>query len=297
MRHLRTIRIGTLLLAAAGAPAVSVAEGLTWFGETSFSGAYPVESMEYRRAATLAREDDALGLRALLAPAPARRELDTEALFDPLFQGMESSRLDQGMRSEVGLSLGGETVSVPVYRREAVFIDGRRQELSGFGVKWRHEFSGLGSLTVATRYGKGAYTAHDELLAADTANMLTSVSWTSQIGERGSSITGSVFYGDEQAEDLAYKDLGRRVYGFVVGGQWAVTRHHLPFVALQYQANDATATSLLDDSTRIAAGWNWAVTRDWHVKAEASFGYNDPRLNLFDIDSKKFQFSTRFDIK
>lgn len=297
MRQAPHLRYVSLLLVAAGAPAVSAAGGLTWFGETTFSGAYPVESLEYHRAAVLTREDDVLGLRALLAPVPARPGFDAEALFDPLFPGTESRRLDQGVRSEVGVSLGGETVSVPVYRRQAVFGDGSRQELSSFGVKWRHQFTGIGSLTVSTRYGKGAYTAQDEILAADTANTLTSVSWTSPIGLRGSSVTGSVFYGDEQAEDLSYKDLGRRMYGFVVGGQWAVTRHHLPFVAFQYQANDATATSLLDDSTRIAAGWNWAVTRDWHVKAEASFGYNDPRLNLFDVDNTRFQFSTRFDIK
>jgi hypothetical protein len=258
---------------------------LTWFGEASFSGAYPQESES--------RITDQSSTQS------GSRLLEQQLALDTVFSGDDlDDRHTQRIRSEVGLAFGEEAISVPVYYRRARYNTGD-QQLDGFGIKWRHRLEGAGSVTMMARYGSGEYNLNDEN-SLDAANRLASVSWTSGLDSSG--ITGSFYIGDEQLREAEYSDSARMIYGFAVGGHWLLgsEQTHTPYVSLRYQDSDQAAISGLTDYdkyTRISAGWNWQVKSNWRLRAEANFTYDQPRLNLFDYDRTRFQFSTRFDIK
>jgi len=252
---------------------------LTWFGEASFSGAYPQSSQP---------QDSVPGSQLL------EQQLNLDSVFS-------SADLDDSyirrIKSEIGLAFGQEAVSVPVYYRRGRDESNSNQQPDGFGIKWRHNMEGAGSLTMMARYGKGENSLGDES-SLDTANRLASVSWASGVDTSG--VTGSFYIGDEQLNKAEYADSARMIYGFAVGGHWLLGDTHTPYVSLRYQDSDQAAISGLTDYekyTRISAGWNWQVKSNWRVRAEANFTYDQPRLNLLDIDRTRFQFTTRFDIK
>lgn len=295
----RTILTCFLAAGLAAGGAVHADQKLTWFGETVFTGAYPADSFD---AATLKalREHDRPSV--LLRNHP-RSLVEDQVGMDRVFRSPEAdiNRDSSTLRGEVGFALGGETFSIPLLHRDSLFSDGRSEELSALGLKWRHQFEGLGQLTVATHYGKGAWAAYNDTSRSDTANTLTSVSWTSDIGESGSAISGSLYYGNELQQSMTITDPTRRVYGLAVGGQWAVGPRHLPYVGLRYQTGDpatgAASLSELEDYTRISAGWNWRVNPNWNVSAEANFTYDQPTWDLFNVNQTRILFSTRFNFR
>ena len=268
---------------------------LTWFGEASFSGAYPQASETQNSSQRLVRGF----MDTSTTASSGSRLLQQQLALDTVFDGgnLDDSYYIQQARSEIGLAFGGEAISVPIYYRRARFGTGGKHELNGFGVKWRHRFEGVGSLTVMARYGRGEYNLADES-SLDAANRLASVSWTS--GFTNSGVTGSFYVGDEQVREAEFADGARMIYGFAVGGHWSLVGDHTPYVSLRYQNSDQVSISGLTDYdkyTRISAGWNWQVSSNWRVRAEANFTYDQPRWNLFEIDRTRIQFSTRFDIK
>lgn len=283
-----------MLLVSSGAHAGGK---LTWFGETTFTGAYPVAPGEP------AVKDPTL--RSLVHGRPGWgsasriRLLENQLAVDTVFDGADTDHADnRTMRSELGVSLGDESLSVPLSYRQMQYHNGDARQLDSYGFKWRHQFKGIGSLTVAKQYGKGAYQfGEDPLLNA--ANTVTSVSWTS--GFEHSGVTGSLYIGDERIIETESADSQRRVYGFAVGGHWNLGSEHTPYVSLRYQTSDQSLVSGLteydDRYTRISAGWNWQVHSNWQVRAEANFTYDEPRWNLLHFDRTRIQFSTRFDIE
>jgi hypothetical protein len=271
---------------------------LTWFGETVYTGAYPAGSVDTSTLASLPDEPSTLLRLQSRSPSP----IEDQAAMDRVFSTSDSALTQSSsiLRSEVGFALGEETFSIPMIHRNSLFSNGTTDELSALGLKWRHQFSGLGSLTLAAHYGLGALGTTGYAQRADTANTLTSVSWTTDLGTGGSAVMGSLFYGKEQPENTSLADPARRVYGLAVGGQWALGERHLPYVALRYQSGDPASglsSSQLADYTRISAGWNWRVNPNWNVRAEANFTYEQPTWDLFHVRQTDVLFSTRFDLR
>ncbi len=282
----------TILVMALTVVTAQANEQLTWFGEASFSGAYPQTSEQQissqRSISTLMES------RPMLSGG---RLLEQHLALDGVFNGGDvNDNYTQKIRSEVGLVFGEETISVPIYYRRAQIGADNQQSFDGFGIKWRHRFENIGSLTVMARYGKDESSFTESSLEA--ANRLASVSWTS--GFRKSGVTGSLYVGDEQIREIEAADSARTIYGFAVGGHWLLGGNHTPYVSLRYQNTDQVMISGLTDYdkfTRISAGWNWQVKSNWRIRAEANFTYDEPRWDLFDVDRTRIQFSTRFDIK
>jgi hypothetical protein len=271
---------------------------LTWFGETVYTGAYPAGSVDTGALANLPDEPSTLLRLQSRSPTPIDNQVAIDRVFSSNDTGLTGS--SSVVRSEVGFAMGEETFSIPMVHRDSLFSDGTTDELNALGLKWRHQFAGLGSLTLATHYGQAASGVAGYGQRADTANTLTSVSWTSDFGPAGSSVMGSLFYGNEQPENSPLADPARRVYGLAVGGQWALSERHLPYVALRYQSGDPASglnPTQLADYTRISAGWNWRVNRGWNVRAEANFTYDQPTWDLFHVRQTNILFSTRFDLR
>jgi hypothetical protein len=298
-----TVRhIGKAALVMALTAASAHADGkLTWFGESNFSGAYPAEST----VVTPDRESlHPKSIEQLTRRSPdwrlqsGEQLLERQLALDSVFDATDPDRSEGHiMRSELGVALGDEAISVPMYYSRNYVENGEARKLDSFGVKWRHKFGGLGSLTVQARYGKGAYQYADDS-SQSAANRLATVSWTSGFEQSG--VTGSLYIGDERYNEIEVSDNGRRIYGFAVGGHWSVASDHTPYVSLRYQTTDQQALTGMTDYdryTRISAGWNWKVRSNWQVRAEANFTYDEPRWNLLGVDRTRIQFSTRYDLK
>ena len=290
-------QIGKTALAMALTAVSAHADGkLSWFGETTFSGAYPTESVA--ASPDLKSMDQLIHRGTDWQLQSGQQLLERQLALDTVFDNVDPDRTDaQIMRSELGFALGDEAFSVPMYYSRNFADNGEIHTLDSFGLKWRHNFGGIGSLTVQARYGKGAYQYSDESTQS-AANRLATVSWTSGFEQSG--VTGSVYVGDERYNEFEIIDNGRRIYGFAVGGHWNLSTDHTPYVSLRYQTSDQQAlagTTDYDRFTRISAGWNWKVRSNWQVRAEANFTYDEPRWNLLGVDRTRIQFSTRYDLK
>ena len=295
MYRLGYIGKATLIMAITVASA-HAGDKLSWFGEATFTGANPVESSQTSLEKKPVGESKVANADWQLNSG--QKLLEHQLALDSVFNSGDLESLDsQTVRSELGVALGDEAISVPVYYSRSSYQNGEAQTLDSLGLKWRHHFEGIGSLVLQARYGKGAYLQPDET-AKDAANTVASVSWTSGFEQSG--VTGSVYVGDERYEQLDMAENARRVYGFAVGGHWNVASDHTPYVSLRYQTSDqqpVTGLTDYDRYTRISAGWNWQVQSNWQVRAEANFTYDEPRWNLLSTDRTRFQFSTRYDLK
>lgn len=282
-------------------------KGLTWFGEIHFSGAYPegASTPEHIMPASTARVFEALDKRfgathAVAAQASLERFLSGRA---------QGSDYDHMLRSEFGFTIGRERISMPLYYAASETASGVGREFGGFGLKWQHDFGHIGSLSVSAGYGHAAGDGVAGLFGGDQAiagtGTMASVSWATSLDNKGTGVVGSIYVANEQSlqrfiTGLATLDMGTgSVYGFAVGGQWAVTPEHLPYIAFHYRMSDPVPNmyGFADPAVQLSAGWNWQVSSQWRVRAEADFGYAQPTINLFDTTRTRILFSTRFDLR
>jgi len=287
------------------------AADLTWFGETSFSGAYP--QLPVNDAMLDSR--DWLNKRSsqLTEERPAQQfAIDRFGAYQsmsnlPLDGAIRSSDLGgspaNGVRSEFGFSMGRESVMFPVEFRQGRNGDGTDQAQNALGIKWRHRFGDSNHLTVGAQYGRASSAGYDNADPRTSSSTLATVSWTSSWGQDRSAVTGSVFFGDEKAQTANLGALTRQVYGLAVGGKWAISENHTPFVSYRYQtgygAEAPINTSLFeyDNATYLSAGWNWQVSSNWSLKAEADFAYQRPTLDLLNTNGTRLFFTTRYDFR
>jgi len=298
----------TGLCAGLGLVAVSVPASadshLSWYGETNFAGAYPnLEpgdlsdgSTEWLKQKTAELSSDRFSIN---------RYGSYRALSNvPLDGALRASDLDPvgnrtEIQSEFGFSVGRESFAFPMEVSKSLTEDRVHNSL---GVKWKHQFGDLNHLTLSALYGTSANQG-DNGINGVSSSKLASVSWTSAwpgVGERA--ITGSLFFGDEQASSGA-TDATRQIYGLSVGGKWAISANHTPFISYRYQSGIGdtafTASDLFqfDNATYLSAGWNWQIKSNWSVQAEADFAYQQPTLDLFNVNSTRLFFRTRYDLR
>ena len=296
------------LCAGLGLVAVSVPASadthLSWYGETNFAGAYPnLESSDLtdgstewltQKTAELSSDHfsiDRYGSYRALSNVPLDGALRASDL-DPAGTRTE-------IQSEFGFSIGRESFAFPMEVSKSLNEDRVHNSL---GVKWKHLFGDSNHLTLSALYGT-SQSQGDGGFSGASSSKLASVSWTSAwpgVGERA--ITGSLFFGDEQASS-GTADTTRQIYGLSVGGKWAISANHTPFISYRYQSGigDAafTASDLFqfDNATYLSAGWNWQIKSNWSVQAEADFAYQQPTLDLFNVNSTRLFFRTRYDLR
>jgi len=281
--------------------------GLTWFGEASFTGAYPnVDSPDMSgssfswpgqdpaRASNNRFSIDRFGAYQALSSIP----LDGALRSSDLAPAGSETR----MQSEVGFSVGRESFVFPIELSKRV--DSESPVPNALGVKWSHQFGESSHLTVGARFGQSQFNSVDSHEAGVSASKLASVSWTSAWqGEGERAVTGSLFFGDENARNGSTIDTSRQIYGLSVGGKWALSASHTPFISYRYQTgvgnNGYTGTDLFefDNATHLSAGWNWQVRPNWSIQAEADFAYQAPTLDLFNVNNTRLFFRTRYDFR
>lgn len=292
------------VLAFVVATPVFADQKLTWFGETNFAGAYP----DLNLADPTAGSTEWLSQKTTEAPAN-QFSIDRFGSYRslsslPLDGALRTTDLDPignvtQVQSEVGFSVGRESFLFPVEFSRSLNDERTRNAL---GVKWRHQFGDSSHLTVGASYGNSQYSALESVGGTNSSSKLATVSWTSSwagAGER--EVTGSLFFGDEKARNGTSIDVTRQVYGLSVGGKWAISAAHTPFVSYRYQtgygANGASDLFEFDNATHLSAGWNWKVNPNWSIQAEADFSYQQPTLDLLNVNNTRLFFKTRYDFR
>lgn len=287
----QVVLAGAALIMTAG-PALSAPSGkLSWFSDTPFAGAGSVGTPEMRPlnpADYAAFGIDLYSSRQApleeAYPADAR-EITLDANTVRLYGEVESSRSGTGKFSPAEDS--------PLGR------------VNAFGVSWQHRLNAVNSFAVSAEYGEGTAVYP---LPLDTLDTRAAFSWTSVLPSAVKpSITGSVFLGDEMAREEIYRHLGRRYYGFTVGGSLTLFQSHTPYVSFKMQRSlyDTAEETLLisprsGDRSLLSAGWKWQAGRDLSLQAEASYGLGEASgsgLDPYSLERSRILFGTRFGFK
>lgn len=183
-------------------------------------------------------------------------------------------------------------------------VESHSSRLAGFGVKWQHRLDASSSLALSAGYSESAF-EYRPALNLDVYDTRAALSWTSiGSGSFRPGFTGSVFVGDENVRDEAYQRLGRRYYGFAVGGQVTVFQEHTPYLSFHHRRNFEAAfddPSMLlyqeEERSLLSAGWKWQVQPNWSLQAEATYGLSGSVVDPYAPDRSRFFFGTRFDFR
>jgi len=288
----KTILAGAVLLASTG-PAMSAQSAkLSWFDNAPFAGVGAVGVPEVRLNPS---EYSSFGLnlyrsQRLLTEPGAPADTGNAAL------GADTVRL----YGEV------ESAGTITSRQNFSFAESPATRVNAFGVKWHHQLDTMNSFAVSAEYGEGTAVYPSPLGTLDTR---AAFSWTSELPANTvkPSITGSVFLGDETTREEIYRHLGRRYYGFTVGGSMTLFESHTPYVSFKMQKSlyDATDESQFvsprsDDRSLLSAGWKWQVQRDFSLQAEASYDLGTtaaPSQDPYSLERSRIIFGTKYDFK
>lgn len=286
----QVVLAGAALIMSAG-PALSAPAGkLSWFNETPFAGVGALGVPEAR----------------LLAPS------DYTSFGVNLFNSRQSVA-EEGYPADAR-AFGPDTNTVRLYGEVESPRSGTSSfssvdnsslgRVNAFGVSWQHRLNAMNSFAVSAEYGEGT-TIYPQPL--DTLDTRAAFSWTSVLPSSvRPSITGSVFLGDEMAREEIYRHLGRKYYGFAVGGSLTLFQSHTPYVSFKiqrslYETSDDTllVSPRSGDRSLLSAGWKWQVQRDLSLQAEASYGLGETpgSLDPYSLERSRILFGTRFGFK
>jgi hypothetical protein len=191
----------------------------------------------------------------------------------------------------------------PGSSEQSSILGSSTNRLSGFGIKLRHRVDAANSVALSAGYSEAPWSVQTAP-NLDVLDTRAALSWTSTgSGILRPGMTSSVFIGDESAHDDTYQRLGRRYYGFSVGGEMQLGQDHTPYLSYRLRRNVYSAddpnylVSPYEDRSQIAAGWKWQVQPNWSLQAEARYGLNGTTLDPYSPDRSRIFFGTRFDFR
>jgi hypothetical protein len=297
MRTVRkSILAGAVLLASTGTALSAQSGKLSWFDDTPFAGVGALGVPQIRLNPT---DFSSFGLNLYRSQRY------------PTDDGYPSTAGEANMSADT-VRLYGEVESPgapDILRRNFSFERSPGNRINAFGLKWHHHLDSMNSFAVSAEYGEGTAIYPSYPSSLDTLDTRAAFSWTSELPAYSSkpNITGSVFVGDETARDEIYRHLGRRYYGFTVGGSMTLFDSHTPYVSFKMQKSlyDTTDDPLFisprsGDRSLLSAGWKWQVQRDFSLQAEASYGLNiatTPALDPYPLERSRIFFGTKYDFK
>ncbi|GMR21164.1 MAG: hypothetical protein BMS9Abin36_1763 [Gammaproteobacteria bacterium] len=192
-------------------------------------------------------------------------------------------------------------IKLPHYRQQAQDGNQPYTRLDAWGLSWQHKIDADSSFELAAHRGVSEYA---NKLLRNTTSTMASMSWTSYFTQRGkTSLTGSIFVGDEAEREQQEGSLERQFYGFSIGGRLNVFEAHTPYLSLKMQKSSYVSEDPLyvqglepDYFSRLVAGWSWQVKPNWSVQAEANYTYTDSEW-ASRLNSSKLFFGTRYDFR
>ncbi|MFQ5759853.1 MAG: hypothetical protein ACE5HM_02650 [Acidiferrobacterales bacterium] len=176
------------------------------------------------------------------------------------------------------------------------------QQKQLLALKWQHQPVDGHSLRFSAGYGDDVYL---EEMPYDSVSTMAELAWTGQgAGRFRPSLSGSLFVGEADTRDEAYRHLDRKYMGFTVGGRVTLSNTHSPYISFRMLRTSYDEAALDDplvtsaEISRLTAGWDWQVRPNWRLRAEADFTLEDEfSLNFDRYDPSRVFFSTRFDFR
>lgn len=284
----KTILAGAVLLASTGTALSAQSGKLSWFDDAPFAGVgtLGVPRIQLRNSS----EYNSFGVDLYRSQRVAA---DDGSAVDAGVAGMGAS----------SISFYGE-IETPGNSSPASFEQAPGNRVNAFGVRWRHHVDTANSFAISAEYGEGTAVNPSPL---DTLDTRAAISWTSRLPSAVKpSVTGSVFLGDEVAREEIYRHLGRRYYGFTVGGSVTLFQSHTPYVSFKMQKSlydvadeSAFVSPRSSDRSLLSAGWKWQVQRGFSLQAEASYGLGSSTTSLDpnSLERSRILFGTRFGFK
>ena len=236
---------------------------------------------------------------SVIAQSPDTHWLNPEFLRDAKPEPAPINRTEFDLIRFFGsdiLEWGNNRFLMPL--RQEQYIDARRSLLVNvLAIEWQHSLNTANLLTLSARYGDSLSSDTEVSAASGTSAVLT---WNRSLGSE-SRLSGRLYVGDEEAKLRTNGE--RRYFGMHLEGRYSLWRDHTPFASLRWQRSqyDAldnggpTAGSLrYENSSRLAAGWNWQVSPGWDMRAEANYRLGDEGLDATDSDRSQLYFSTHY---
>ena len=197
--------------------------------------------------------------------------------------------------------LGDDRFSLPVAHRQGWDEQGDYLSLNSVALEWRRPLGMHHLLNAGAHFGSYDY----ELRNARSANALqASVGWTGVYGgDTRPQFGGTLYLGDEDVEETDLGYFGRRYYGLTLDGAFTPYRGHSPFMSLRVQWSDydqpdpAYRAARKEDYSRLGAGWDWQVSSQWRMRAQADYSINSSNLTPYEFDRSRLFFSTRYDFR
>jgi hypothetical protein len=284
----KTLLAGAVLLASTGSAMSAQSGKLSWFDDAPFAGV------------------GALGVPQVQLRNPS----EYNSFGFDLYRSQRTVGEDSYPAETGDVGVGASSVSfygeieTPGNQRPSSFEETSGNRVNAFGVRWQHHVDTMNSFAISAEYGEGAAVNPSPL---DTLDTRAAISWTSRLPSAVKpSVTGSVFLGDEVAREEIYRHLGRRYYGFTVGGSLTLFQSHTPYVSFKMQKSlydTADEPSFVSprsgDRSLLSAGWKWQVQRGFSLQAEASYGLGSSTTSLdpYSLERSRILFGTRFGFK
>lgn len=197
--------------------------------------------------------------------------------------------------------LGDDRFSVPLAHRQGWDEQGDYLSLNSVALEWQRPLGLHHLLNAGAHFGSYDY----DLRNARSASALqASVGWTGVYGgETRTQLGGTLYMGDEDVEETDLGYFGRRYYGLTLDGAFTPYRGHSPFLSLRFQWSDydqpdpAYRAARKEDYSRLGAGWDWQVSSQWRMRAQADYSINSSNLTPYEFDRSRLFFSTRYDFR
>lgn len=186
---------------------------------------------------------------------------------------------------------GDQHLSVPLFhRRHAESLDGRRR-FDALGLEWQQTLAPNRTLALGARLGETDFDGQRNLVNSEAVLGLSTVFPTALQPK----LRGTFFLGGDSARDDSLRYLGRRYYGLTLGGRFSVFHDHTPYVSLtmqwsDYNGGDSTPHVQRDEASRLAVGWDWRVSGNFGLRAQANYIINSPALDPFGLYQGRSQY-------
>jgi hypothetical protein len=211
-------------------------------------------------------------------------------LLTPRFSHLEPATLAGLTERDVQSPL------VPLFQAEQRSDPRRPLTTQALAIEWQHSLNASQRFSLGAQYSDQTTVERTTLTATGSGATL---GLSQQLGD-GSLLTGQLFLGDEDTKARLNNGYGtRRYYGMVFEGRTALWRDHTPFASLSWQRNDyegldAAIVARSESVSRFAAGWNWQVSPDLDLRAEAQYRLTEDVLDPAEQDRLQFYFRSRY---
>jgi hypothetical protein len=170
----------------------------------------------------------------------------------------------------------------------------------GFNAEWKHFYNEANQTHLFGQYSRYRYPA--TLLVTNNFNQtITGMGWTHNLADGNSTITGSIFAGNEQDTNLRV-DGGKKIEGMRLSAQSSVGGRLNLYASAGFQKEiyDRNNSTFLvfrhDQQSNLSGGLTYRYTPEWILHPQLSLIKNKSNIVIDRYDQFDFSFNLRREI-